>query len=153
MFQRPKKKRTKASSFPADGSQTFVLEQICEESLGEIFSFFWPTTLSLHKTVNGSPVNTAEFFPRFLRRWRFTLRLQHHAPVRGRERGPAILPARTNLRRRRTLIQCRAHTAIQVTARAKSKPACSDGCHLRRGYSERWRSQHSLISCHPAGPA
>src|SRR5437867_157027 len=94
MFQRSKKKRTKASFFSADGSQAFVLEQIRKESLGEILCFFWPNALSLQEGKNRSPINAAKFFERLLCRGRLALRLQHHAPMRGRKRRSALSLAR-----------------------------------------------------------
>src|SRR5947208_15830386 len=48
-----------------------------------------------------------------------------------------MLPACTNPGRRSHLIRCRAHGTIQLKNRSKSKHACSDGCRVRRGYSER----------------
>src|SRR5262245_34331578 len=96
MFQRPKKKRTKASFFPADGSQASMLQQICEKSLGDILCFFWPNTLSLHETINRSPICAAKVLQRLLCRWRFTLCLQHHGPVRGRKRDRPVLCASAN---------------------------------------------------------
>src|SRR5205823_9782861 len=86
---------------------------------------------------NGPPVRAAKFFQRFLCSWRFALRLKHHAPVRRRKRDTTVLPARTSRGRRSHLIRCSAHGTIQVKNRAKSKPACSDGCRVRRGYGER----------------
>src|SRR5205823_11445620 len=86
---------------------------------------------------NGPPVRAAKFFQRFLCSWRFALRLKHHAPVRRRKRDTTVLPARFSRGRRSHLIRCSAHGTIQLKNRAKSKPACSDGCRVRRGYGER----------------
>src|SRR5262245_5774769 len=82
MFQRPKEKRTKTPFFLANGSEAFVLQQIREKTLGKTLCFLRANALSLHEGVNGSPINAAKFFQRFLCCRRFTLRLYHDAPVR-----------------------------------------------------------------------
>lgn len=58
----------------------------------------------------------------FLRCCRFALRLQNHAPVGRRERGSAMLPARTGRGRRSHLMGNAAHGPIQQKNRAKHKP-------------------------------
>src|SRR4029077_3606176 len=81
IFQCPKQIRTKASLFPADGSQVSVLQQICEKSLGDIFCLLRSSALSLHEAVDRTPINAAKFFQGFLRSGRFTLCLYHDTPV------------------------------------------------------------------------
>src|SRR6266567_6618495 len=87
ILERRNKIRTKSPLFLTDGIQIFALQQQREKTLGQILCLLWPNTLSPHEAINRSPINAAELFERLLRRWRITLRLQHHAPVRGSKRG------------------------------------------------------------------
>jgi hypothetical protein len=57
-----------------------VLLKIAQSVTPKTWSYLPP--LSPHKAVNGSPINAAKFFQSLLRRRRFTLCFQHHAPMR-----------------------------------------------------------------------
>src|SRR5215475_6511104 len=87
ILERHNEIRTKSPLLLADGIQIFALQQQREETLREIFCLLGANTLSPHEAKNRSPINAAELFERFLRRWRITLCLEHHAPVRGSKRG------------------------------------------------------------------
>src|SRR5438067_2352116 len=95
-----------------------------------------PKPLSSVPDASWSPMHAAGFLQRAVCRRRFTLCVQHHAPVRCRERKAALLFARTACSRWSHLIRSRAHSTIQVISISESKPACRDGCRLRRGYRE-----------------
>src|SRR5206468_7791176 len=115
MFKCPKQIRTEVSLFPAHRTQAFALQQIREKTLGDILRFFRPNTLPLYEGINGPPINAAEFLERFLCRGRFTLCLQHHAPMRCSKAHRSILPGPESFRginRGSPLILSSAHSAI-----------------------------------------
>src|SRR6266496_1100280 len=85
MFQRRQQIGTQTAFFFTDSIQVPTLQQQCEEALSEIFRFFRVGALSPHKTINWSPIRAAKFFECRLCSWRWTLRCQYDAPMRGRK--------------------------------------------------------------------
>src|SRR5206468_12956800 len=73
VLERGEQVRTQSSLFFAHSAQIPALQQESKKTLCKILRFLQPSTLSPHKTVNGSPINAAEFFKCILRRWRFAL--------------------------------------------------------------------------------
>src|SRR5882724_5098253 len=96
-----------ASLLLADGSEIFMLEQIHKKSLSNILCFLRCNTLALHKAVNRSPIDAAKFFQRFLRRGRFTLRLNYDAPVRTGKLHCSFSGATRRTSRRKLMKVCR----------------------------------------------
>src|SRR5215471_9408335 len=90
IFQRRKQVRAKSSFFLAHAVQIFAFQDQSEKALCKILRLLWPGTLSPHEAINGSPIGAAKSFKRLLCRWRFTLRLQHQAPVRRGKRRRAV---------------------------------------------------------------
>src|SRR5260370_98246 len=82
MLERSQKKGTQAALLLSHGLEIFALENQGKKTLSEILRLLWPNTLPPHEAINGSPVSAAKTFQRLLGRRRFTLCLQHHAPVR-----------------------------------------------------------------------
>src|SRR6185312_9333953 len=95
-----------------------------EKPLRDILRFLWSGTFSPNEAVDRSPVSTAKVFKRFLCRWRFTLCLQHHAPVCCNERCRSDR-CRTTRGVRSHVIWSGGHSLITVKRGTESKPACS----------------------------
>ena len=149
MFQRPKQKRTKAALFFADGSKAFVLQQICKKSLGEVFSFSLANTLSLDKTINGWPINAAEFFQCLLCRRRFTLRFYYDAPMRASKLGRAPLCAEVSRQLQSTReSSVAAATRIRpvVSFRSGEEGSCCDSSkNLLRNQACKWLAEKGTV--------
>src|SRR5262249_34850293 len=90
VLQRREQIRTQSPFLFAHSAQIPALQQKCKKSLRKILRFLRPRPLSAHKAIDRSPINAAKFFECFLCRWRFTLCLQHDAPVRGSKRRRAM---------------------------------------------------------------
>src|ERR1041385_625917 len=86
MFKRCEQIGTETSFLFADSIEVSALQDQCEEALSEIFCLFRVGALPSYETVDRAPVGATKLFERFLCCRRFTLRLQHYAPVRGRKR-------------------------------------------------------------------
>src|SRR5262245_60919226 len=96
MLQCREQIRTQSPLLFAHSAQIPALQQHSKKTLCKILRLLQPSTLSPHEAVNGSPINPAEFFECFLCRWRFALRLQHDAPVRGGKRRRAVISISAN---------------------------------------------------------
>jgi hypothetical protein len=89
--------------------------------LGKILCLRWANALSSEEAINGSPISATKLFKRLLRRWRFALRLYHHAPVGGGKRRRTLISASRT--QRRHVILSGGHIAIELKTPAKIKPA------------------------------
>ncbi len=120
IFQRLKQIRTKPPLLLPDSIQAFTLEQRCKKTLGKILRFLMAASLPPNECVKWPPVNAAKCFERLASRRRFTLRLQHHAPMRGGECHRTMLRISANGARGSHLIS--RHAPIQLKAHAEIKP-------------------------------
>src|SRR5262249_48088651 len=84
-FDRHKQIRAQAAFLAPDCIQIPVFEQTREKLLHHILRFFPRKALATDKSVERSPIRTAEHLECFLCSWRFALRLQHDAPMSGSE--------------------------------------------------------------------
>src|SRR5438105_11535113 len=96
MFERCEQIRPQTPFLLADGIQIPAFQQQSKKTLREIFRLFRSNALSSYETINRSPVGAAKFSKRCLRRVCWTLRLQHHAPMRGSKRHRTVIRASAN---------------------------------------------------------
>src|SRR4030095_9461958 len=104
MLQRREQIRPQAPLLFAHTAQIAALQQESKKTLREILGVLGADTLSSHKPVEWPPISPAKLFERLLRRWRFTLRLQHHAPMRSSKCDRSALRTSANFSQWRHLI-------------------------------------------------
>src|SRR5213596_2096390 len=132
VLQRGEQVRTQSSLLFAHSAQIPALQQKSEKTLREILRFLRPSPLSPHKAVNGPPINPAEFSKCLMCRRRFTLCLQHHAPVRSDKRRRAVISISANRTLRSHLTISRDHAPIQLKTRMESKRQTLPGSSISR---------------------
>src|SRR4030095_15330608 len=82
-LERHQKIRTQASFLAADRVQISVFEQTRKEFLNHVLRLFSSKPLPPRKSVERSPIGSAEYLECLLRSRRLALRLQHNAPMSG----------------------------------------------------------------------
>src|SRR5262249_46876960 len=103
----------------AHNVQVSAFQQQRKKTLSEILHLFRPDALSPRETINWSPVCEAKFFECLLCRRPFTLRLQHHAPVRGSKRHRLLWSGacRTNRGQRSHTVRSGSHMVVELRIR------------------------------------
>src|SRR5439155_24319181 len=103
--------RTQTPPFLPHSFEVPPFEQPRKKSLSEILRILRFTAFASNETVQWPPVGSAELFQCRLRCRCWTLRFQHHTPVRGGKCDGAVLSTLTNRILRRSIIN-RRHDAM-----------------------------------------
>jgi hypothetical protein len=82
-FERHKQIRSQTSLLAPYGIQISVFEQARKKILDQVLRFLPSKAVPPDKSIERSPISTAECFQSFARSGRFALRLQHNAPMSG----------------------------------------------------------------------
>ena len=90
-FSTMKEGRSEVVLFPGAHCSDLCVPRSKRKTLCKILRLLWPCPLSPHEAINGAPIGAAKAFKGLLRRWRFTLRLEHDAPMRGGENRAAVI--------------------------------------------------------------
>src|SRR5437764_11784695 len=121
ILERRQQVRAQTSPFLPDSFEVPPLQQPREKRLSEILCFLWLVAFASDEAVQWPPIGSAEFFKRCLRCRCWTLRFQHHAPMRGGKCRSTVLSALTT-RASRCSVSYRRHDTRSVKSRTQIKP-------------------------------